>query len=181
MNLPGRPRVDAGVETTTGPASLPLAPLRTATRPDHARFAAFYRDEYDRMLRLAIALLYDRAVAEEVVHDAFAAVYTRWGGIDRPGAYLRTSVVNGCRGIHRREQVRRRHVPEVVPEALPPDERELLEAVAKLSPRRRAVVVLRFYEDLPEAEIAALLDIRVGTVKSTLSRALAELRTVVER
>jgi DNA-directed RNA polymerase specialized sigma24 family protein len=93
-------------------------------------------------------------------------------------------VVNGCLKSLRR---RRRSVAggELVDVAAPPGAgpaaRELLDAVARLSPRRRAVVVLRFYADWSEADVAAALGVRPGTVKSTLHAALADLREVVER
>jgi RNA polymerase sigma-70 factor (sigma-E family) len=147
-------------------------------------FADLFATAYAPMVRVAVGIVGDPAVAEDVVQDAFAGVYRRIGRLDRPEAYLRRSVVNGCLKSmrHRRRTIVGAVVPEqAVPGGSGPAARELLDAVARLSPRRRAVVVLRYYADWSEAEIAAALGVRPGTVKSTLHAALAELREVVER
>ncbi len=112
--------------------------------------------------------------------DAFAKVYERWDRLDEPGASLRTTVVNRCRDVLRRRLVARRRPPDR-PVAAYQDADHLVDALACLEPRRRAAVILRFYADMPEAEIAAALDIRVGTVKSMLHRSLRQLREAVER
>jgi RNA polymerase sigma-70 factor (sigma-E family) len=147
-----------------------------------AAFEGLFATAWAPMVRVAVGIVGDPGVAEDVVQDAFAGVYRRMGRLDRPEAYLRRSVVNGCLKALRG---RRRAVVGPVPEAAVaagtgPAVRELLDAVARLSPRRRAVVVLRFYADWSEAEIAAALGVRPGTVKSTLHAALSDLREVVE-
>jgi RNA polymerase sigma-70 factor (sigma-E family) len=143
-------------------------------------FGALFARAYAPMVRVAYGIVGDRAVAEDVVQDAFAGVYRRFGRLERPEAYLRRSVVNGCLKSLRH---RRRTVVGPVPDTAVVGAvgRDLLDAVARLSPRRRAVVVLRYYADWSEAEIAAALGVRPGTVKSTLHHALADLREVVER
>ena len=112
---------------------------------------------------------------------AFVGLYRRFGDVDDPSGYLYRSVVNGC-------GARRRH-SGVVHRALhllaSPDEvtsriDETWSALRHLPPRRRAVVVLRFYADLPLKDIAGVLGCSTGTVKSTLHRALADLKEVVE-
>ncbi len=97
-----------------------------------------------------------------------------------PDAYLRQAVVNGCRAHHRRRALERRTSPLLTPEVSSLDARELLDAVGRLRYRERAALVLRFYQDLPDAEIAALLGCRVGTVASLVHRALARLRLEIE-
>lgn len=148
-----------------------------------AGFAEIYTDEHDRLVRLAALLLGSTAVAEDVVQDAFAKLHGRIGRVDTPAAWLRTVVVNACRNERRRWVVARRHAPLLAVDAVQPDTpvHELIDSLRLLSTRQRAVVVLRFYEDLPEADIAALLGIRIGTVKSSLHRALARLREEVEQ
>jgi RNA polymerase sigma-70 factor (sigma-E family) len=136
---------------------------------------AFYRREYAAALRLAIALVDIRAVAEEVVQESFARVWMKWDSLDQPGAYLRTCIVNAARKELRRRRLVRSTIDQPVPGAAAED-RELLASVRRLPPRRRAVVVLRFYEDMTEAQIADTLGMRVGTVKATLHQALAQLR-----
>jgi RNA polymerase sigma-70 factor (sigma-E family) len=145
-------------------------------------FDDVYRREQVAMVRLAVLLVGSHALAEEIVQDAFAQLFERWDRIDRPAAYLRTCVVNGCRRAHRRRRQDQRVAEGAVPPApigLGAD--HLADALAALPPRRRAAVVLRYYEDLSEAEIAEALGVRRGTVKSLLHRGLAELRAAVER
>jgi len=144
-------------------------------------FGQLFARVWAPMVRIAVGIVGDPGVAEDVVQDAFAGVYRRIGRLDRPEAYLRRSVVNGCLKALRG---RRRTVVGPVPDvagAAPAAARELLDAVAGLSPRRRAVVVLRYYGDWSEADIATALGVRPGTVKSTLHAALSDLREVVER
>jgi RNA polymerase sigma-70 factor (sigma-E family) len=141
----------------------------------------------DRLLRLAYQLCHDRAGAEDLVQDALTRVYGNWlrrrPDIDSAEAYLRRAVVN--------EYLRRRRLKsstEVVTDAVPEtvdggfddavvDRDQMWHALGSLPPRQRTVLVLRFYEDLPDAEIATLLDAKEGTVRSLASRALQTLRS----
>lgn len=135
------------------------------------------------MVRLATLLVGSHHVAEEVVQDAFATVDQRWASIDRPGAYLRTVVVNGCRAVLRRREIEQRHQPASAGEEvdhLPTRLVELRDALGHLSDRQRVVVVLRYFVDLPDAEIAQTLDCRPATVRSLARRALAKLREELE-
>lgn len=146
------------------------------------RFVAFYRDEYLPATRLGYLLTGCRATAEDLVQDAFLRLQPRFDGIDHPRAYLRASLVNGARSQHRK---RRRGetaialLPRRAEGGLQAD--ELLDAVARLPYRERAVLVLRYYADLPEAEIAGVLGCRPNTVRTTAARALQKLRKEIER
>jgi len=147
-----------------------------------ARFAALYAADHDRLVRLASLLLSSTAVAEDVVQDAFAKLHSRLGRVDNPSGWLRVVVVNACRNERRRWSTARRHAAKLAVRSVaedPPVD-ELVASLRRLPPRQRAVVVLRYYVDLPEAEIAAMLGMRPGTVKSSLHRALARLRLEVE-
>ena len=148
-------------------------------------FATFFAAEAVGMVRLAVGLVDVPERAEEIVQDAFERTLLAWDRLDRPGAYLRTAVVNGCRSELRRRRVMRRHVErptaESVAESVAGPDASLLDAVAALTPQRRIALTLRFYADLPEAEVARLMRVRPGTVKSLVSRGLADLRKVVER
>ena len=138
-------------------------------------FVELYRARYDPMVRLAYLLTGDRAAAEELVQDAFVSVHRTWGRAHHPKAYLRTAVVNACRSWGRRrvlERDRRPGPPE--PSMLVAD--ELWDTLLRLPDRQRAVIVLRFYEDLPDAEIAEALGCRPATVRTSIHRALAALR-----
>jgi len=143
---------------------------------------SLYRRTHPGAVRLALAMVDLPSVAEDIAQDAFAQVWLRWDRLDNPEAYLRTCVVNLCRRELRRRALRRRPAPDP-PTTGPADDqaRLLLDVVRALPPRRRAVVVLRFYEGLGEADIASALGMRPGTVKATLHQALAQLREVIER
>ena len=139
-----------------------------------------YHEHWLGLTRLAYLLTRDRAVAEELVQEVFVAARRRWAQIDNPAGYLRTSVVNATRDWGRHQQVVRRHQPSRA-QALDasttvdaPD--ELWDALARLDERRRRAVVLRFYLDLPDGEIAELLGCRPGTVRTLIHRALRDLR-----
>jgi RNA polymerase sigma factor (sigma-70 family) len=155
--------------------------------PAHRDLTALFAQERLPMLRLAVVLLGPGPAAEDVVQDAFGEVARRWDHLDRPGAYLRTCVVNGCRMALRRlasqeRAVGRRvdlstHLTEATtPVDLPANLVELSDALAHLRERQRVVVVLRYLLDLPDDEIAEALGCRRATVRSLARRALATLR-----
>lgn len=151
-------------------------PPRVAVDPmiDRVGFDELYRAEFEPMVRLAYLLTGDRETALEVTHDAFVVTCERWSRLDRPGGYLRTAVVNRCRDLGRRQRFRS-SAPVPERSVVDPDD-DLADAIAALPPKRRAAVVLRYYLDLTEADIAETLGVRPGTVKSLLSRGLAELK-----
>jgi RNA polymerase sigma-70 factor (sigma-E family) len=145
-------------------------------------FEDLFRSRYEPMVRVAFLLVGSRAEAEDVVQDAFARIELRWARLDNPEGYLRRCVVNRSHDMLRRRRVEQRfrllHRDDATSE-LGAD--ELGDALASLAPKRRAAVVLRYYEGLAEREIAEILRVRPGTVKSMLHRALAQLREVIER
>ena len=145
-------------------------------------FDELFAREVQPMIRLAVSLVDTPERAEEIVQDAFERTLMAWRRLDRPGAYVRLAVVNGCRSELRRRRVVR-GAPSPTPDdrlSLPADS-DLLDALSRLTPKRRIALTLRFYADLPEAEIAELMGVRLGTVKSLVSRGLADLRKVVTR
>ncbi|MEM9035454.1 MAG: sigma-70 family RNA polymerase sigma factor [Actinomycetota bacterium] len=143
-------------------------------------FEEVFLAEYQPMVRLAVLLVDDLAVAEELVQDAFVRLHQRWRRVDRPGAYLRTSVVNACRNeLRRRKRERRARRAEVELDSVELGADEMFDALAQLHPKRRAAIVLRYYGGLSEREIADTLSVRPGTVKSLLSRGLRELRRTI--
>jgi RNA polymerase sigma-70 factor (sigma-E family) len=144
-----------------------------------AKLDELYASERDRLIRLAYVLTGSQAVAEDLVHDTFIRVYPRLPDLGDPGPYLRRSVVNACYSWHRRQR-RQRLVNLDPPAATPPEQDvEMWEALGHLSTARRTVLVLRYYLDLPEAEVAAILGWRIGTVKSATHRALRDLRRIL--
>lgn len=144
-------------------------------------FHDFYSAQYAPMVRLARGLVDTSECAEEIVQDAFVRVYERRDRLDEPVRYLRTAVVNGARSELRRREVRRRiGLRQRV--ASPPAERDYpIDALDSLAPKRRTALVLRFYAQLSEREIAEAMGVRPGTVKSLVSRGLADLRGVIKR
>lgn len=158
------------------PTERPLAPYVDGTSPE--AFTRLYAEAYRPMVRLALLLTGSSAQAEELVQDAFVRVYGQWANVEAPRAYLRQAVVNACRSHRRRRSRELRHGPGAAERAgaVDPEANLMRDALARLTDRQRKAVVLRYYEDLSEAEIARLLDCRPGTVKSLLSRGLARLR-----
>jgi RNA polymerase sigma-70 factor (sigma-E family) len=148
--------------------------------PPSVTFAELYTSQRDRLIRLAYLLTGSQMVAEDLVQDTFIRVQPRLDGLSEPSAYLRRSVVNACYSWHRRQR-RERMVPVDPPAAVAPIEHvEMWDALAHLQPNRRTVLVLRYYLDLPEAEVATILGCRIGTVKSATHRALRDLRRILE-
>jgi RNA polymerase sigma-70 factor (sigma-E family) len=145
---------------------------------DEAVFSAFYERQLGPTVRLAHLIVGSPSLAQDVVHDVFVSIHARWSLIDKPDAYLRTAVINRCRSAQRRQIVERLHLrrPVDVVSADIPDIDETWSAVRRLPVDQRTVLVLRFYADLSLAEIAAELGKPIGTVKSTLHRALARLK-----
>lgn len=148
---------------------------------------ALYRSHAAELTRLASMLTSDRSTAEDVVQEAFAGLYRRWGSLDDPdkaAGYLRTAVVNGSRSKLRRRMTERRYehlhlaeawatTPSAESAALDRDDaRAVAAAVAALPRRQREVLVLRYHQDLSEADIAETLGISKGAVKAYASRGL---------
>jgi RNA polymerase sigma-70 factor (sigma-E family) len=163
-----------------------LATAQEATIDADAALEQLYAAHYAGLVRLAVLLLRDQGLAEEVVQDSFVAVHRRWDEVDpsRAPAYLRQTVVNRSRSALRHRGVVARHRPEPLPDGVPADQpvlvaerrRAVLDALAALPTRQREGLVLRYYLDLSEADIAATLGISKGAVKSHASRAAAALR-----
>lgn len=152
---------------------------------DHRRerLVALYDAEHDGMVRLAHLLTGSAATAEDLVHEAFLRIFERLDGLDEPGAYLRRTVVNLSRDHHRRREVADRwlHSQSAPTDALLPDLDETWQALGSLPEHQRTALVLRFYLDLKVEDVAAVLDIPTGTVKSQIHRGLAALSGEVTR
>jgi RNA polymerase sigma-70 factor (sigma-E family) len=152
------------------------------------QFQEFMRGRWPAMVRLAYGLTGDLGHAEDVAQAAFARAYASWPRVQAtgdPDAYVRRIVINCNNTRFRKRRVTERLVDAVPEPAAHPspgpqdalgDSDALLTALRALGPRQRAVIVLRFWMDMSEAETAAALNCSVGTVKSQASRALAALR-----
>ncbi len=137
------------------------------------------------LLQAAYALTGDQHQAEDAVQTALAKLATRWHKVDDPEAYVRRTLYHDQVSRWRRRAKIREHSVELAPDrgisdpSVHVDRRlDVREALAKLGPRQRAVLVLRFLEDLPERDVAEVLGCSVGTVRSQTARALARLRVL---
>jgi RNA polymerase sigma-70 factor (sigma-E family) len=147
-------------------------------------FRGFFAQHYGRLCRLGFLLTGDPAQAEELAQDALVRTWRRWrlvGKPDNPETYARKVLVNRHRSLLRRALVEARYryrdrPTEGSSDEHPEDAIVLWAATRRLPPRQRAVLVLRYYEDLSEAQIARVLGIPVGTVKTLARRGLARLR-----
>ncbi len=148
-------------------------PLQPAAPPD---ITVLYLEHHDRLVMVALAVVHDRALAEDIVQDAFVSIQRFRGPIEHPVAYLQRSVINLAISKVRRRRMAARRIPPPTRPGDPPEFDETWNAVMGLPARQRAVIVLRFYEDLPIDEIAERLGWPAGTVKSALHRALVRLK-----
>jgi RNA polymerase sigma factor (sigma-70 family) len=161
------------------------APAECTGRPDDpARPAVveLFDANWKWMVQLATLITGHRAVAEDVVAELFSDLAARPRQMDNARGYLRTAVVNRCRNHHRRAWREQARVDDHERALLPTTEAlELWDALRLLSGRKRAVVVLRYWEDLTTDEIADALGCRPGTVSSLLHRAVNDLRKELQR
>ena len=148
---------------------------------------ALYHEHALGLTRLAHVMLGEQAAAEDVVQEAFAGLFRRWAFLDDPAkapAYLRSAVLNQCRNVTRRG------TPPMPAQVMAADgadaallaaeeRRAVLAALRELPGRQREALVLRYFLDLPDAEIARSMGIRPGTVRSAVHRGLAALERVM--
>ena len=172
--------------------SMLTAKVDAIASTDSSRIGEMYARHAHSAERLAYLLTGDLAVAEDLVQDAFVRLTGRLVHLRNPDAfdsYLRRAIVNLSRSYFRRKRVERRYLDRAKqtfdpraaasPGRSTEDGQELWDALGRLAPRQRAALVLRFYEDLPEAEVAHILQCAPGTVKSLVSRGLQRLRTEI--
>jgi RNA polymerase sigma-70 factor (sigma-E family) len=163
-------------------------PGEEARPPARLAVTALYEAHALGLIRLAVVMLGDRAAAEDVVQEAFCGLYRRWHKLtdtDKALSYVRSAVINGCRSSLRRRRIApglRWEPPGESAESaalVSEEHRQLLLAMRRLPNRQREALVLRFYLDLGEEEIATSMRVTRGTVKSTTSRALAALGRIL--
>lgn len=151
-----------------------------------------YAAHYRSLVRLSALLVRDVQAAEEIVQESFIAMHRAWRRLrdpDRALAYLRQAVVNRSRSWLRHRAVTEKHAPRPLPDAASAEDgamtslehQAVLGALRTLPERQREVLVLRYYADLSEAEIAETIGVSRGAVKSHASRGLAAVRTTLEQ
>ena len=164
-----------------------------AGRGEHATAVEdLFRQHWLELVRLATVMVGDVATAEDVVQDAFERLQRSWHRLREPSsglAYARSSVLNGCRSVHRRTAVARKYGPRLATpaDAATPDASaaadvsgQVVAALRRLTRRQREVIVLRYYADLDIAEIAGTLRLTQGAVRATISRALTAMGRALE-
>jgi RNA polymerase sigma-70 factor (sigma-E family) len=153
---------------------------------------AIYSEHYRSLVRLAAFLVRDNATAEEVVQDSFVAMHGAWRRLrdtDKALSYLRQSVVNRSRSVLRHRIVVDKNTPKPPPDMPSAEHGAIIQlersavvtALRALPERQREALVLRYYGDMSEAQIASVMGISRGAVKSHTARAMSALRTVLER
>ena len=184
---PGRAGPGTG---SAGLGSAPAEPAHGMTEADLA-IAALYDTEYRSLVRMSAVLLGDVASAEEIVQDSFIAVHAAWRGlreIDKGVHYLRRTVMNRSRSLLRHRAVVEKHMPASEPD-MPSAEHAaiarlqrtaVIAALRTLPTRQREALVLKYYLDLSEEQVAAAMQISQGAVKSHTARGKAALRSLLE-
>ena len=154
--------------------------------PSDAEFSEFVHVTWPQLYRTAYLLIGDRGLAEDLVQTALAKTYGSWRNVrdlDRAHGYARTVLVNTATEWFRRKSWRNELASEVLPDDSYDTDHStrpvVMDALRELPPRQRAVIVLRFYEDLTVSQTAAALGCAEGTVKSQTSDALTRLRTLL--
>ena len=156
--------------------------------PEDRQFPEFFVSEYGRLRRLGFLLTGSWTDGEELAQATLVRIYWRWSLVRRqehPEAYARKVLVNRHRSLLRRLRLEAKHAgrDRAEPVDLGPQEELMVvrAAIRRLPARQRTVLVLRYHQDVPEQEVARLLRIPVGTVKSLSSRAMTRLRQDLER
>ncbi|WP_308252214.1 SigE family RNA polymerase sigma factor [Pseudonocardia sp. KRD291] len=161
-----------------------------AVAPELSEFSETYRRYRPWLLRVALGLVDDPPTAEDVVQDVFAGLHRHGDGLRDQGAlpgYLRTATLNRARSVLRRRRTERAYVPPHVPDAgsaesvamMAGERRVVATALRALPPRQREVLILRYYGDLSEAQIAETTGISRGSVKSAASRGLRSVSSML--
>lgn len=158
-----------------------MGSVRSIRQPAESEWEQLYRDERMSLVRVALLITGSPEMAEDAFHTAVERVRTRLESIDRPGAYLRTVVVNAARELAGRAARERgaglaAELPHEMHVHLDTRQLEIWAAMRQITERRRTALILRYYVDLPVGEIAELLECQPGTVSSLLHRGLADLR-----
>jgi RNA polymerase sigma-70 factor (sigma-E family) len=175
------------------PARWPKPAGRAANAADPTPSVTdLFRDHHLELVRLALVMVHDLATAEDVVQDAFERLHRGWPSLRQPEnslSYVRSCVLNGCRSVHRRAAVARKHAPRLATPvtATRPDgasdradRGEMVAALRHVPRRQREVLVLRYYLDLDVSEVADTLGISPGSVRSNTARGLAKLARVLQ-
>src|ERR1700753_2296604 len=170
----GRRRPTPVTESLLAGAVVGAAPAKLDMTADEA-VTQLYSNHYRSLVRLAGLLVRDEPAAEEIVQECFIAMHDGWGNLrddDKALSYLKQAVVNRSRSVLRHRSVADRR---------PLEGNAVISALRSLPDRQRQALVLRYYADLPEAQIAAMMGISKGAVQSHTARGMSSLRGVLEQ
>jgi RNA polymerase sigma-70 factor (sigma-E family) len=171
----GLTRFTAWLDGHTAAASAPARGRRDQVSHADEAVTQLYSNHYRSLVRLAGLLVRDEPAAEEIVQECFIAMHDGWGNLRDDGkalSYLKQAVVNRSRSVLRHRSVADRR---------PLEGNAVISALRSLPDRQRQALVLRYYADLPEAQIAAMMGISKGAVKSHTARGMSSLRAVLEQ
>ena len=191
-DLAERPIPVTEILVAVAAAADPSAGAAAAKLDAASAVIALYTKHYRSLVRLATLLVYDVPTAEEVVQDSVIAMQANWRRLKdnaKALAYLRQCVLNRARSVLRHRSVADRNAPQPLPDMPSAEEGALtllersavIAALHRLSQRQREVLVLRYYADLSEPQIASAMGITQGSVKSHIARAMLALRKMLER
>lgn len=185
--VPPASQLPMAITSALAPGAEGRGPATPATDP-LLTFEQLYQSSYAPLVRLAYALTGSREVAEDLVQDSFVRLHHHFHRIDAPDRYVKAMVVNACRSHFRRAGRERDKRPLLylvndseAASSSGAHQGELHDVLMRLPYRQRAAIVLRYYADLSEVEIAEVLGCRPGTVGSLIHRGLERLRAVIEQ
>jgi RNA polymerase sigma-70 factor (sigma-E family) len=194
FDMPGEPdgMVTRPIDVTEALIANPAVTHAAVEWDADRAVTAIYSEHYRSLVRLAAFLVRDTSTAEEVVQDSFVAMHGAWRRLrdtDKALSYLRQSVVNRSRSVLRHRMVVDKNTPKPPPDMPSAEHGAIIQlersavvsALRGLPERQREALVLRYYGDLSEAQIASVMGISRGAVKSHTARAMAALRVVLER
>jgi RNA polymerase sigma-70 factor (sigma-E family) len=194
FDMPGEPdgMVTRPIDVTEALIANPAVTHAAVEWDADRAVTAIYSEHYRSLVRLAAFLVRDTSTAEEVVQDSFVAMHGAWRRLrdtDKALSYLRQSVVNRSRSVLRHRMVVDKNTPKPPPDMPSAEHGAIIQlersavvsALRSLPDRQREALVLRYYGDLSEAQIASVMGISRGAVKSHTARAMAALRAVLER
>ena len=182
--------MSAPLEAATKPSVVRARTRRQRRQDDQDQILATYERHHRELVRFAALVAPEPGMAEDLVQEAFVKLYSAWRRIDDPsrvGGYLRSTVLNLARGRARHLGVIRRNRPDPRPDAASAESRAMVnddrdrvvDALRQLSARQRACLVLRHYEDRSESEIAEILDISIGSVRTHVHRGMQALTALL--
>ncbi len=160
-----------------------LTQLDEGSKSSEVPFSVFYEKQYEKMLRLAYLMLGKVELSEDVAQESFLKMHKRWHLIENPDAYIKRVVINACNSHFRksfREKTALNRMKSIDLES-EPTSLDFMHSLNKLNKKQKAAVILKYYFDLSEKEVATVLKLKQGTASSLIHRGVESLRASIER